>query len=72
MVRGFLKAEGFTGVPDMFIRCFSYEWFAGTLVTFAAFVPFFAIRELARALGRGKISELFFRKGTDAGTNLPG
>jgi lauroyl/myristoyl acyltransferase len=71
MVRNFLKAENFTGVPDMFIRCFSYEWFAGMLVVFAAFIPFFAIRELGRVLGRGKISELFFRKGTETKTNLP-
>jgi hypothetical protein len=64
MIRGFLKTEGFTGVQGILIKCFSYEWFSGMLVAFAAFVPFFAIRELGRVLGKGKISELFFRKGT--------
>ncbi|MDD5356043.1 MAG: hypothetical protein PHY56_05875 [Candidatus Omnitrophica bacterium] len=72
MTRGFLKAEGFSKAQDIFIKCFSYEWFAGMLVAFAAFIPFFGIRELSRVLGKGKISELFFRKGTDAKTNLPG
>ena len=72
MIRAFLKTKGFSGVQDMFMRCFSYEWFAGMLVAFAVFIPFFAIRELGRVLGRGKISELFFRKGTDAKTNLLG
>ncbi|MEI8348931.1 MAG: hypothetical protein WCI77_02160 [Candidatus Omnitrophota bacterium] len=70
IIIGFLKAEGFTGVPSMFMRCFSYEWFAGTLVVFASFIPFFAIRELDRVLGKGKISGLFFRRSPDAGSDL--
>lgn len=65
MIRGFLRAEGFSRAPDIFIKCFTYEWFAGMLVVFAAFIPFFAIRELSRVLGRGKITELFFKKGRD-------
>lgn len=60
--RSLLRAKGFTGVEDVFIKCFSYEWFAGMLVVFTAFVPFFAFREMARVLGEGKISELFFRR----------
>jgi hypothetical protein len=63
MIRGFLKAEGFSRAPDIFLKYFSYDWFAGMLVAFAAFIPFFAFRELSRVLGEGKISDLFFRKG---------
>jgi len=65
IVRRLLKADGFTNVQDMFLKCFSYEWFAGMLVAFAAFIPFFAIRELDRVLGKGKIAKLFFQKRTE-------
>jgi hypothetical protein len=62
MIRAFLKKEGFANVPDMFVKCFSYDWFASTLVVFAFFIPFFAMRELGRVLGEGEISRLFFRR----------
>lgn len=65
MIRNFLQAEGFSSAQDVFMRCFSFEWFAGMLMVFAVFIPFFAIRELARVLGEGKISGLFFRQGTE-------
>jgi len=66
MIRGFLRAEGFAGVQNMIIKCFTYDWFAGMLIAFAAFIPFFAIKELSRVLGKGKISELFFRSNNPA------
>jgi hypothetical protein len=62
MIRGFLKANGLTGATDMVMAHFSYEWAAGMLTTFVIFIPFFAMRELGRVLGRGKIRELFFQK----------
>ncbi|MCU0652085.1 MAG: hypothetical protein MUC39_03995 [Candidatus Omnitrophica bacterium] len=64
MARGFFKAEGWGNMPDLFIKCFSYEWFAGMFVVFVAFIPFFAFKELDRVLGEGKIRALFFRKRT--------
>jgi hypothetical protein len=69
MIRGFLKAKELSGATDMFMEHFSYEWVAWMLATFIVFIPFFAIRELGRVLGRGKISELFFNKKTSAGVN---
>jgi len=63
MIRGFLKAKGLNGATGMFMGHFSYEWVAWMLATFVIFIPFFAMRELSRVFGRGKISELFFRKG---------
>jgi hypothetical protein len=47
-----------------------YELIGRCLVTFFAFIPFFAFRELARAMGEGKMSHLFFRKKavTESGT----
>jgi len=37
-----------------------YELLARCMVTFCAFLPFFAFRELARQLGQRKLWELFF------------
>jgi hypothetical protein len=65
MIRASLKAKGAIDVPDVFIKCFSYEWFAEMLTVFILFIPFFGIKELARALGRGKVKELFFKKGVE-------
>jgi hypothetical protein len=46
-----------------------YELIGRCLVTFLAFIPFFAFKELARNMGEGKLSHLFFRK--QAATELP-
>jgi hypothetical protein len=47
-----------------------YELMGRCLVTFFAFIPFFAFRELASAMGEGKMRHLFFRKKavTESGT----
>ena len=37
---------------------------AKCLVTFVAFVPFFAFQELGQFLGEGRLMTLFFRRGT--------
>lgn len=39
-----------------------YELLARCLITFCAFVPFFAFKELSRMLGEDKIGAIFFRK----------
>jgi len=40
-----------------------YEILSRTLVLFVALIPFFAIWELDRELGEGKLFNLFFRRG---------
>ncbi len=62
MIRGFLHGKGLTGGLDEFLRRDRYELLAQSMVVFFAFIPFFAVRELGRVLGRGKIYELFFRR----------
>jgi len=47
---------------------FTSIWLAHVMVVFAAFVPFFAFRELERVLGKGRIVQLFFRG--ESGTRL--
>ena len=48
-----------------------YEILANGLVVISAFVPFFAIKELGRLLGREKLRALFFRRRVGAGSGLP-
>ena len=62
-IKGLWKGMGLTeGVVEFFGKG-SHELLAGCLVVFVAFIPFFAFRELGRALGgEGRIWRLFFRR----------
>lgn len=71
-VRGYLKMKGFITPQEVFIKCFTYEWFAEMLVAYAFFIPFFGIKELSRVLGKGRISRLFFKDSTDINLNSGG
>jgi hypothetical protein len=42
-----------------------------TLVVFVAFLPFFAFREMERAVGEGKLQELFFGHGAPPAAEEP-
>ena len=41
------------------------EVFANSLVVFVAFIPFFAVKEIGRVLGKEKVRTLFFQKRDD-------
>jgi hypothetical protein len=60
-IRSLWMGKGFTQGLVGFLGKGSPELLAGCLVTFVAFIPFFAFRELGRVLGEGKIWALFFR-----------
>lgn len=62
IIRGLARGEGLAGSFNDLIGKGGYEILANVLVIIAAFVPFFAIKELGRVLGRDKLRELFFRK----------
>jgi hypothetical protein len=52
--------------PEVFTELLDKGWphLAGmTLVVFVAFLPFFAFRETERALGEGKLKNLFIKRG---------
>jgi hypothetical protein len=56
------SGEFLEGIMD-FLGQGPQEIFANALVVFAAFIPFFAIRELARMFGgEGRLLALFFKK----------
>jgi hypothetical protein len=61
-VVGLAHGKGLAGGFNELIGQGSYELIAGSLVTFFAFIPFFAVKELGRVMGAGKLAELFFRR----------
>ena len=65
VIKGLWKGQGLTGGLLDYFGKGSHELLAGGLVTFVAFIPFFAFRELGRVLGEGKIWMLFFQRRAD-------
>jgi hypothetical protein len=64
-IRGLWSGAGITeDLAEMSSRDF-YEVLAYSLVVLVALLPFFAVKELGRALGQEKILSLFFRRRTD-------
>lgn len=70
MIRGLLRGRDLTEEFQDLIGRGGYEILANALVVFAAFVPFFAIKELGRVIGREKLRELFFRRRAGTDSNL--
>jgi hypothetical protein len=65
-IKGLIKGEGFMeGAAEMTNKGL-YELLANTLVVFVSLLPFFAVKELGRVLGRQTIRDLFFRRHTGA------
>ena len=60
--RGFLQGKGLASGFHELAGGRGYELLAKCLVVFFAFIPFFAIKELSRVLGEGRIRKLFFRR----------
>jgi hypothetical protein len=61
-IKGVSQGKGVMGGFDELEKAGVYAFFAKCVVIFSAFIPFFAFKELARVLGEGRISELFFRR----------
>ena len=70
-VVGLLRGKGLAGGFEEIMDRDKYELLARCMVTFFAFIPFFAVKELGRVLGEGKISELFFRRRPATESSLP-
>ncbi len=62
MIHGLLRGRGVAGGFHDLISEGVYEILGNALVMVSAFVPFFAIKELERVLGREKLVGLFFRR----------
>lgn len=63
MLEGLARGQGLAGGIDDLLHEGKYELFASSLMVTFAFLPFFAVRELERRLGKGRIMGLFFRSG---------
>ena len=72
LVRGFMGGLGSMGAVDDIVSRFNYEWLSRALVIFFAFLPFFAVGELRRVLGKG-VTDIFFqrRSAAEAGCDPP-
>jgi hypothetical protein len=64
-IKGLWKGKGLTGGLADLLGKGHHELLANSLIVFVAFIPFFAFRELGRALGEGKIRALFFQRRAD-------
>jgi len=71
LVRGLLRGNGLAGGLQDLLSKGRDEMLADALVMFSAFIPFFALKELGRVLGEGKIRALFFRRRTAASCGPP-
>jgi len=69
LIRGFLHGKGLAGGFEEFLQQDRYELLGRGLIVFFAFIPFFAVKELGRVLGQGKIHELFFRRRVAEGSD---
>jgi hypothetical protein len=65
VIKGLLKGVGLTGGLTEYFAKGPYEFLAGSLIIFVAFIPFFGVKELARVLGEDRIRDLFLRRRDD-------
>jgi hypothetical protein len=62
VIKGLWRGEGLAeGLADFLGKGF-HELLAGSLVIFVAWIPFFAVKELGRVLGKDRVRALFFRR----------
>jgi len=61
-IRGWLKGDGLAAaLGEFFAQKGMDEILANGLVVLVALIPFFAVKELGRVLGRERVAALFFR-----------
>ncbi|MBK8357853.1 MAG: hypothetical protein IPL15_02125 [Comamonadaceae bacterium] len=60
-IKGLWQGVGFAGGLMLLSDKWSDELLANGLVLLVALIPFFAIKELGRVLGKDRLSSLFFR-----------
>lgn len=71
MVKGLIKGEGLVAGFNDFLGNGKHELLASSLIVFFTFIPFFALKELNRVLGKGKIWKAFFRGKTGQPSSPP-
>ncbi len=66
VIKGLFAGEGLAGGLVDLSGKGSQVLLADGLVLFVALIPFFAVKELGRVLGRERVGTLFFRRSVDA------
>lgn len=63
LISGYFKTKTLEGAVDYLSHHIgTYGYFAGLLVVFTCFIPFFAFKEMSRVLGLHTIMNLFFKR----------
>jgi hypothetical protein len=62
VVEGLLHGYGWQAIANRVVMNGPDEILAGTLMVMVSFIPFFALWEIGRVLGAGKLSEMFLHK----------
>ncbi len=63
LVSGYFKSNSLQGAIDYLGHHIGTDrYFAGLIVVFTSFIPFFAVKELSRVLGYKTITDLFFKR----------
>ena len=70
-VKGFIHGENIAAVLANLATKDGADIAAKLLVMFIAFIPMFAIWEIANLFGENQLFELFFERGGTSGTSLP-
>jgi len=65
-VRALFQSKGLVGGFEEIASKGRYELLASVVMVLVAFIPFFALRELRRVMGEGKLWSLFFTRVTPA------
>jgi hypothetical protein len=65
-IKGLLHGDGLTAaLGEFFAQKGIDEVLANSLVVLVTLIPFFAVKELGRVLGRERVAALFFRNGVE-------
>ncbi len=67
-LRGLIRREGVMGGLEELANKDWHEWAAACVVAFAAFIPFFAFKQLELVLGKDRLRGLFWKRRTPVGT----
>ena len=70
-VKGVWHGESLAGAFAVLRDRRMAEVLAAGVVYFCALLPFFALREIRRVFGEGRLADLFFRSSASAGLDQP-
>lgn len=61
-IKAFINSANFNESYTELLHHINQVWLAGAILIFVAFLPFFALKEISRSMGSGKLGDLFFKK----------